>query len=144
MDGQRSGIAGMAVRSVALVVATLAFVWNKMTKDGHLAAAGRQGIDEIGHALKAFPDAIQAQETGTIFNPTQGEVAASRKAAVYGQGSHPSPSRMASDRASVFGPDQAPARSPSEIAADRGVQGLGQGPGQEQGHDHGRDLGRDM
>ena len=47
-------------------------------KDGILAAAGRMGIDELGAALKAFPDSIQQQETGAIWNPTQGEVAEAR------------------------------------------------------------------
>jgi hypothetical protein len=42
---------------------------------GTLMAAGRQGADEIGQALKAFPDSIQVQEPGTILNPTQGEIA---------------------------------------------------------------------
>jgi hypothetical protein len=44
-----------------------------------LMAAGRQGADEIGQALKAFPDSIQVQEPGTILNPTQGEIADSNR-----------------------------------------------------------------
>jgi ParB family chromosome partitioning protein len=55
-------------------------------------AAGRQGIDEIGMALKAFPDAIQAQEVGTIFSPTQGEIADDRKDDL------PSPSQIADSK----------------------------------------------
>jgi hypothetical protein len=46
--------------------------------DGTIAAAGRMGIDELGAALKAFPDAIQVSEIGSIWSPTQGEVAAAR------------------------------------------------------------------
>jgi hypothetical protein len=46
---------------------------------GTLMAAGRQGADEIGQALKAFPDSIQVQEPGTILNPTQGEIADSNR-----------------------------------------------------------------
>ena len=56
--------------------------------DGHLAAAGRQGIDEIGMALKAFPDGIQADEPGTLWNPTQGEIAQNRRPDI------PSPSEI--------------------------------------------------
>ena len=38
-------------------------------------AALRQGASEIGLAIKAFPDAIQASEPGQMFSPTQGEIA---------------------------------------------------------------------
>jgi hypothetical protein len=38
-------------------------------------AALRQGIGELGQALKAFPDAIQVAEPGQMFTPTQGEIA---------------------------------------------------------------------
>jgi hypothetical protein len=61
------------------VVSVMAAMWNAVTADGTLAAAARQGVDELGAALKAFPDSIQVQETGTIFNPTQSEIAADRK-----------------------------------------------------------------
>ena len=47
--------------------------------DGTLAAAGRQGVDELGAALKAFPDTIQASELGTLWSPTPGEIAADRE-----------------------------------------------------------------
>jgi hypothetical protein len=40
-----------------------------------LRAAGRQGVDEIGMALKAFPDSIQAHEPGQLFTPLPSEVA---------------------------------------------------------------------
>lgn len=38
-------------------------------------AAFRQGISELGQALKAFPDALQVTEPGQMFSPTQGEIA---------------------------------------------------------------------
>ena len=56
----------------------IAAAMNHAMKDGTIAAAGRMGIDELGAALKAFPDSIQQQETGSIWNPTQGEVAEAR------------------------------------------------------------------
>jgi hypothetical protein len=59
-------------------------------RDGTIKAASRQGVDELGMALKAFPDAIQAHEPGTIFSPTQGEIADDRRV-------HPSPSEIARD-----------------------------------------------
>lgn len=40
-----------------------------------LRAAGRQGVDEIGMALKAFPDSIQTHEPGQLFSPLPSEVA---------------------------------------------------------------------
>ena len=48
--------------------------------DGTIAAAGRQGVDELATAFgQMWPDSISVQETGSIFNPTQGEVAAARR-----------------------------------------------------------------
>lgn len=136
-----SGIAGTAAKIgiIAGVTAArgVAKVYHHATKDGHLAAAGRQGIDELGQALKAFPDAVQAQEAGTIFNPTQGEVAAARRESMYGHGrTAATPSEIARmNRAShdLHGKEQE-TRSPSEIAADRGAeqeQGQERAPGRE-------------
>lgn len=65
-------------------------VWDAVTRDGTLAAAVRQGADEIGMALKAFPETIHAEEPGTILNPTQGEIADRRTL--------PSPSEIAKDK----------------------------------------------
>jgi hypothetical protein len=70
----------------------LARMWDAVTKDGTLAAAWRQGADEIGVALKAFPDSIHAEEPGGLMNPTQGEIAADRKPKL------PSPSEIARDK----------------------------------------------
>lgn len=67
-------------------------VWDAITRDGMLAAAWRQGADEIGVALKAFPESIHAEEPGTLLNPTQGEIAADRKVKI------PSPSEIARDK----------------------------------------------
>ena len=91
--------------------------------DGTLAAAGRQGLDELGAALKAFPDAIQVQETGTVWNPTPGEVQAKR-----------SPGRHSGSYIS-FSNNHHP--WPSEIARDPK-------PKADHGHDHGHDAGHSM
>lgn len=78
-------------------------------RDGTVPAFFRQGADEIGVALKAFPESIQVHEPGTILNPTQGEIAASRKpnGGVYGQGKSnpPSPSEVAKNKR-PYVPDQ--------------------------------------
>lgn len=98
-------------------------LWHALTSDGVLAAAGRQGIDELGVALKAFPEAIQVQEIGTIFSPTQGEIAADRKQA---EGFWV--------RNSV---NDLPHPWPSEIAEANKRSGAEQGKGYENGHEAG-------
>ena len=143
MEANSSRGAG-AVRAAAFAFGTVSLLVQKATQDGHLAAAGRQGIDELGAALKAFPDAIQTQEPGTIFNPTQGEVAADRKAGGFGQNSG---SGIVGGQHGVYGPEhERPAsRTPSELAADRGkAQGPELGHGQEHSKEHGHDHSRGM
>ncbi len=69
-------------------------------RDGTVPAFFRQGADEIGVALKAFPDSVHAEEPGTVLNPTQGEIAARRsRGSVYGRNPDlPSPSDVAKDK----------------------------------------------
>jgi hypothetical protein len=129
------GVIGRVTAALSAVAALAVLFWQKLTRDGTLAAAGRQGVDEIGMALKAFPDEIQAHEHKTLFSPTQGEIAADRRGSIYGNGSvHVlrSPQEIAADRGGMHGPvrgngvDQGrpnglpPLRSPEEIAADLG------------------------
>ena len=142
MEANSSRGAG-AVKTAAFAFGTASLLIHKATQDGHLAAAARQGIDELGAVLKAFPDAIQTQEPGTIFNPTQGEVAADRKAGGFGQHAG---SGIVGGKHGVYGPEherpqgvKSAGRTPSELTADRGSV---QGPehGQEQGHDHSRGM----
>jgi hypothetical protein len=53
---------------------------------GALQAAGRQGVKELGEALKAFPDSISVSEPGGIFSPTQGEIAeVNREGVLWGR-----------------------------------------------------------
>ena len=107
---------------VASVFNGLAKAWNAVMADGMLEAAGRQGIDELGAALKAFPDAIQVQETGTLWNPTPGEVAADRQQGRHGGGSSRSP-------------------WPSEIANEnRHLPSKDHSGGHENGHDAGHSM----
>jgi hypothetical protein len=81
---------------IGAIFSGVAKVWNAVTADGHLAAAWRQGIDEIGMALKPFPDSIQVDEPGTLWNPTQGEIANARELSPSGP-PHPWPSELAKD-----------------------------------------------
>lgn len=101
--------AAYAFTAVATLVAK---AWNAVTADGTLAAAFRQGTDELGVALKAFPDSIQVHETGSVLNPTQGEIAADRKPGMQDLGVREgmrSPSQIVADaRSSVHGPQHGP------------------------------------
>lgn len=125
--GQQHGFFANAAIALTLINHAMASVFHAATRDGTLAAAFRQGAGEAGQALKAFPDSIQVHEPGTILNPTQGEIAASRD-------SHaPSPSEIArGDAGTVHGPVQAHSQAaplPSDIARGNGdtVHGPQQG-----------------
>ena len=117
-------------------VSIMAAMWNAVTADGTLAAAGRQGIDELGAALKAFPDAIQVQETGTIFNPTQGEVAADRQ---HGKrtGSYASYSDSSVPR--NLWPSEIAKENRNQASNDN-ANGKDNGKGHENGHDGGYSM----
>jgi hypothetical protein len=107
---------------VAAVANGLVKAWNAVMADGMLEAAGRQGIDELGAALKAFPDTIQVQETGTLWNPTPGEVAADRQQSKQAGGSSRTP-------------------WPSEIAnANRHLPGKDHSGGHDNSHDAGHSM----
>jgi hypothetical protein len=124
-------VAGAAITLLHGAAMLTSIVWDKFTGDGVLAAAGRQGADEIGTALKAFPDAIQAAETGTIFNPTQGEVAQARSG-------HESHSVFRSRYYSAYTPPEGTHASwPSEIAKSSHTHGAGEDHGYDQGRDQG-------
>jgi len=55
--GESSGslIGFVAVAAVVTVARLVAKLWGALTRDGVLAAAARQGADELGQALRAFP-----------------------------------------------------------------------------------------
>jgi hypothetical protein len=95
---------------------------------------GGRGIDELGMALKAFPEAIQVQEYGTIFEPTQGEIAAGRRESVFGKG-HFTPSAIVDSHSGVHGPARdeqntaTAVQSPSQIVDNHSAV-----YGQEGGH----------
>ena len=76
--GQDRGILGVVLMPFEVFGNAVKTVVEAVFRDGTLEAAGRQGIDELGAALKAFPDSIQIQEVGTIWHPTQGEIASQR------------------------------------------------------------------
>ena len=116
--GVSSGV-GIITQAATRMAEAVTSVFRAITRDGHLAAAGRLGVDELGEALKAFPDSIQKQEPGTIWNPTQGEVTADRKASrhvhptTYGASASRSPGEIARDDRPYAPPDHPQGPEPS-------------------------------
>lgn len=95
---------------IGTIFSPITKAWDALTRDGTLAAAGRQGADELWQALRAFPTSIHAEEPGTVLNPTVGEIADRNR--------------------------NARLPSPSEIAKE--AKQNRQEPGHSQEHDHGR------
>lgn len=118
----KGGIASMIGAVLTAPATMIAKAFGAIMADGTIAAAARQGIDELGAALKAFPDSIQREEVGTLWTPTQAEITASRR---QGGG-------VASHQRQPW---------PSEIAEHNR-----QHPRQDHGHgkDHGHDMGHSM
>jgi hypothetical protein len=125
MEGEResSGLIGKATNAVAAVIATGVLIAQKAMGDGYLGASARQGLGELGEILKAFPDSIQHDEPGTVWNPLPSEIAAGREDAHYGNW-QPSFTHGRSPS-----PEQAP--SPGQIA-----HGLHVESGQERDTEH--------
>jgi hypothetical protein len=149
-EKQSGGFLGVAAYLVTAVASMAAGLWSAVTRDGTLAAAGRQGADEIGMALKAFPESIQTQESGSILNPTQGEIASSRDLSQSFHGATMrSPSQIAKDKGS-YGNDATPGyeqaqaqKTPSEIARDKGPAEQQHGQEQQQNRANANSHGRE-
>ncbi len=123
------GTAASLLLFVATAAATLiSKLWSGLTRDGTLAAAGRQGAAEISQALKAFPDAVSAQETGTVLNPLSSELAAGTGNQLGGAAG----SRFYSASSSSLPPHP----WPSELAQQHKHQ-----PSPAQSHGHSHDAG---
>ena len=73
--GQQSLVGGV----VSAVAEALGNAWDTVTGSPALNAMARQGADELGAALKAFPDSIQQEEVGVAWNPPVSEIAAERQ-----------------------------------------------------------------
>jgi hypothetical protein len=108
---------------------------------GELQAAIRQGFNELGSALKAFPDSIQVEEPGAVFNPLYRDMPGNPNAHGAGsvQATLPSPSEIAGGKgsATVHGNSQQidkQSLSPSQIASQQQPAS----PQQDHGQDHDR------
>jgi hypothetical protein len=112
------GILGVLLMPVTMVAAGIAALVSDLWHDRALWAFGRQGLDELGTALKPFPESIQVDESGTLWNPTQGEIARDSR---EHSGLH--------RRASLLPP---PGWSAEQASQERGNV-YGQGNGQDKG-----------
>jgi hypothetical protein len=68
----------------------VAAAYRAATRDGVIDAFLRQGANELGTALKAFPESVQIDEPGQVFNPLYSDTAADKRLA-----NHPSPGDLA-------------------------------------------------
>jgi hypothetical protein len=127
-------------------------VYRGAMRGGEFQAFLRQGANEIGAALKAFPDSLQVDEPGAVLNPLYSDISADKRSALYGadKPAHsdasastplPSPSQIAEGNyeGSVYGESierESTLPSPSEIADNTPM------PTQaEREHDHGQERG---
>jgi hypothetical protein len=87
VDQPKQSLVGQALDAGKAVVTGIRAAAHPILKDGTIEAAFRQGADEIGAALKAFPDSIQCTEIGSILNPTSAEIA--RESGVFDRDQQP-------------------------------------------------------
>jgi hypothetical protein len=74
-DTGSGGVLGAVLLPFEMFGNAVKAVVDAVMRDGTIEAFGRQGIDELGTAFgKMLPDSIQVVESGTIWNPTPGEV----------------------------------------------------------------------
>jgi hypothetical protein len=124
-------------------VSVVSAIVNGLMRDGTIAAGGRQGIDELGQAIKAFPDAIQAHaEPGGMFEPLHSDIAAARDARTADK-PLPSPSQVAGkgqESGTVHGPAQEAekprAMTPGELAKDGKAAASVHGPAHQADKPH--------
>ena len=103
--------------------------YNAAMRGGELQAAFRQGFNELGTALKTFPDSLQVDEPGAVLKPLYRDIPS--------ESTPPSPSEIAEDKSlapTVHGDSKEPLLSPSQIAETP----LPQQTGQERGGIHGQ------
>ena len=134
-------------KQAAGVVAT---AYTAAMKGGEIQAFFRQGVAELGSALKAFPDSIQIDEPGQVFNPLYSDISADNRSSP-GQ-DQPAPARLATPAGIAGGQStgqaegvglatgKQPLPSPSDIAKDHQPYRPEPDRGQEHGKDHGRGM----
>jgi hypothetical protein len=131
--------------------AVVSAAYNAAMKGGELQAAFRQGANELGAALKAFPDSIQVDEPGQVFNPLYSDIAADKRARA--EGPEPvatsrlmSPGELAGGKSSgsVYGDTQSPGKQPLPSAGEIAQEPTTNRPEPDQGQEHDKGHGRGM
>jgi hypothetical protein len=130
--------------SASVAAGVVGYVVANAYLGGQLQAGFRQGVGELGAALKAFPDAIQVDEPGQAFNPLYrdmpGDPPSDRSGPEPATPKNPSPSQIAKETGSVYGEAKARGKdlpSPSQIAKQEPASR----PDNAQGREHGQDRG---
>jgi hypothetical protein len=94
-----TGVVGTAIGAIGAVFNYVATTVYNLVSGGDraVAAAWRQGLDELGTAFgKALPDSMQIDESGSLWNPTQGEIAsAATETSIYRSYDGPTPGEIA-------------------------------------------------
>ena len=99
---------------------------------GELQAAFRQGFNELGAALKAFPDSLQVEEPGAAWNPLYRDMPGNDRPNVHGG---PEPMKEGAPMK-----NDPPMPTPSQIIDDPKSY-LPEQQGQQQGNAMGQDTG---
>jgi hypothetical protein len=93
------------VKPVGDVIAT---AYRAASRDGTIDAFLRQGANELGAALKAFPESLQVDEAGAVFSPLYSDIAADKREAMFSPADLVSRERPASQQG-VKSPEISPA-----------------------------------
>jgi hypothetical protein len=110
--------------------------YNAVMRGGEIQAAFRQGFNELGAALKAFPDSLQVDEPGAVFNPLYRDIPSETKAELPSPGDIAEGNSTSPVQGETLQASRQDVPSPGQIA-----EGQGQQPVQGHGHDHGRGGG---
>jgi hypothetical protein len=118
----------------------VAAAYHAVMKGGEVQAFLRQGANEIGEALKAFPESLQVDEPGQVFNPIYSDIAAEKRSHEAAATGLATPGELAGG--SIYGDREAHGKqslpSPGEVASEQHQ------PQQDQGQERGNVQGRSM
>jgi hypothetical protein len=85
--------------------AVVTAIYDAVMRGGEIQAAGRQGINELGAALKAFPESIQIDEPGAVFNPLYRDIPSASNQGLAEPGAIADGIAPAQHKGGVYGPE---------------------------------------
>ena len=129
----------------------VAAVYSAAMKGGEIQAFVRQGFNELGAATKAFPDSLQIDEPGAVFNPLYSDIAADKRSGIHGPDEAVTASLATPSQIAAGGMSPSPVHGES-LAAGRDLPSPGDiargdtpnRPEPDQGRDNGQEHGRSM